>query len=125
MAIFAGIFGVIGRYTGRVLTTALGWASMLLFGRVPQSRQVLLAAATFGSLIWAVLLAGVVVPTVASLLLVAVPPPSFVDPLWIRLAMLAGAVVLPIAIGSAIRMVPDPVALTTVRVAFSDSLLGY
>ena len=42
MAILAGIFGVIGRYAGRVLTTALGWASMLLFGRVPQSRQVLL-----------------------------------------------------------------------------------
>ena len=125
MAILAGIFGVIGRYTGRVLTTALGWASMLLFGRVPQSRQVLLAAATFGSLIWAVLLAGVVVPTVASLLLVAVPPPSFVDPLWIRLAMLAGAVVLPIAIGIAIRMIPGPEDRATGRAAVTDILRGY
>jgi len=125
MAILAGIFGVIGRYAGRVLTTALGWASMLLFGRVPQSRQVLLAAATFGSLIWAVLLAGVVLPTVASLLLVAVPPPSFVDPLWIRVAMLAGAVVLPIAIGIAMRMIPEPEDRATGRAAVTDILRGY
>ncbi|HEY3072623.1 MAG TPA: hypothetical protein VGJ46_07370 [Candidatus Limnocylindrales bacterium] len=125
MAILAGIFGVIGRYAGRVLTTALGWASMLLFGRVPQSRQVLLAAATFGSLIWAVLLAGVVLPTVASLLLVAVPPPSFVDPLWIRVAMLAGAVVLPIAIGIAMRMIPEPEDRARGRAAVTDILRGY
>src|SRR2546430_15612825 len=97
MAILAGIFGVIGRYTGRVLTTALGWASMLLFGRVPQSRQVLLAAATFGSLIWAVLLAGVVVPTVASLLLVAGPPPPFRGSPPVPPPLAAGAGLLPVA----------------------------
>ena len=66
MAILATLFGLVGRYTGRLLTTTLGWASTLLFGRVPQNKQVLLAGATFGSLVWAVLLAGVVLPTVAS-----------------------------------------------------------
>ena len=55
MAFLAGIFGVIGRFAGKLLTTTLGWASSLLFGRVPQSRQVVLALITFGSVVWAAL----------------------------------------------------------------------
>ena len=35
MAFLAGVFGFIGRFAGKVLTTTLGWASTLLFGRVP------------------------------------------------------------------------------------------
>ncbi len=50
MAIFAGVFALIGRQAGRFLTAALGWASTLLFGRVPQSRQVILAIMTLGSI---------------------------------------------------------------------------
>ena len=46
MAIFASIFALVGRFVGRVLTTTLGWASVLLFGRVPQDRQVWLAVLT-------------------------------------------------------------------------------
>lgn len=48
MAIFATIFGVIGRFAGKLLTAALGWASTLLFGRVPQDKQILLVLMTFG-----------------------------------------------------------------------------
>jgi hypothetical protein len=125
MAILATLFGLVGRYTGRLLTTTLGWASTLLFGRVPQNKQVLLAGATFGSLVWAVLLAGVVLPTVASILLVAVPLPDFVDPLWVRLAMLAGAIVLPLAIGFVIRLIPDAAERPTGRAAIADILRGY
>jgi len=125
MAILATLFGLVGRYTGRLLTTTLGWASTLLFGRVPQNKQVLLAGATFGSLVWAVLLAGVVLPTVASILLVAVPLPDFVDPLWVRLAMLAGAIVLPLAVGFVIRLIPDAAERPTGRAAIADILRGY
>ena len=39
MTLIAGIFGVIGRFAGKLLTTTLGWASVLLFGRVPGSRN--------------------------------------------------------------------------------------
>ena len=38
-----------GRFAGRLLTTTLGWASSLLFGRVPQSRQIVLAGGVYGS----------------------------------------------------------------------------
>ena len=73
MTIIAGIFGVIGRFAGKLLTTTLGWASVLLFGRVPGSRQIVLAIITFGSVVWAALVIGVVLPYVGTFLLAAVP----------------------------------------------------
>ena len=39
MAILAPLFAFIGRYVGKLLNMAFGWASTLLFGRVPQSKQ--------------------------------------------------------------------------------------
>ena len=56
MAILATLFGVIGRFAGKLLTMSLGWASVLLFGRVPRDKQIFLAAITFGSVIWIVLI---------------------------------------------------------------------
>ena len=68
----------------RARTAPLAWlglvfaAVVLLFGRVPQDRQVWLAVLTFGSLAWVALAAGVLLPDVGTLLLAAVPrpPPS-------------------------------------------------
>ena len=57
VAILATIFGAIGQQAGRILTTVLGWASTLLFGRVPQNRQLLLALVTLGSLVWVAMVA--------------------------------------------------------------------
>lgn len=59
MAIVAGLSGVAGRFVGRVLTTTLGWASTLLFGRVSAAHQRILAAMTFGSVVWMAVLVGV------------------------------------------------------------------
>jgi len=38
MVLFASLFALLDRFVGRVLTTTLGWASVLLFGRIPQDR---------------------------------------------------------------------------------------
>ena len=108
MAILATVFGMLGRFAGRILTVTLGWAGVLLFGRVRKDRQVLLAAITFGSVVWVVLLVGVIVPDVGTLLLAFVPVPDFVDPLWVRVAMLIGAVVLPLVVGLAILLILEP-----------------
>ena len=108
MAILATVFGMLGRFAGRILTITLGWAGMLLFGQVRKDRQVLLAAITFGSVVWVVLLVGVIVPDVGTLLLAFVPVPDFVDPLWVRIAMLAAALVLPLVVGGAILLMLDP-----------------
>ena len=39
MAILASIFGVLGRFVGKLLNAVLGWATVLLFGKVPDSKQ--------------------------------------------------------------------------------------
>jgi hypothetical protein len=100
MAILAALVAFGSKYAGKVLTTALGWASTLLFGRVPASRQMALAAITFGSVIWMVLVAGVVYPDLGTFLLLFVPSQNLVPESVIRLAMLIGALIAPAVIGA-------------------------
>jgi hypothetical protein len=95
-AIVAAIF----RSAGRLLNTAFGWATVMLFGRVPQSRQIYLSLISFGSVAWLVALVGIAFPTVGTFLLSFVPLPSWVDRTWVRLAMVAGAIVIPPIVGA-------------------------
>jgi hypothetical protein len=108
VAIFASLFALVGRFVGRVLTTTLGWASVLLFGRVPQDRQVWLAVLTFGSLAWVALVVGVLVPDVGAILLAAFPLPDWVPEDVVRLGMLAGALLLPAVLGAVTLLLQDP-----------------
>jgi hypothetical protein len=100
MAFLAALVAFGSRFASKVLTTTLGWASTLLFGRVPGSRQILLLAITFGSVIWIVMLIGVIVPDVGAFLLLLIPSQSFVPESTIRLLMLVGVVVVPGAVGA-------------------------
>jgi hypothetical protein len=100
MAFLAALVAFGSKYAGKVLTTALGWASTLLFGRVPASRQIALAGITFGSVIWMVLLAGVALPNLGTFLLLFVPSQGLVPDWVVRLAMLIGALVAPAIIGA-------------------------
>jgi hypothetical protein len=108
MALLASLFAVVGRFVGRILTTTLGWASVLLFGRVPQDRQVWLAVLTFGSIIWVAAVAGIVLPDVGTVLLTAFPRPDWIPEGWVRLAMLAAALVLPAVLGAVTLLLFDP-----------------
>jgi hypothetical protein len=99
MPILAAFFALISRFVGRLLNMAFGWASVMLFGRVPQSKQVLLAAVALGAIAWAVAVVGVVVPPVGAMLLAGVPAPDWVDESWLRLAMLGLALFLPLLVG--------------------------
>ena len=101
MALIAALFTAIGRVFGRVANMALGWATVLLFGQIPQSKQTLLAFVTLGSLAWVAAIIGVLVPDAGTLLLAAVPRPEFIREDWVRLAMLAVAIVLPLLVGAA------------------------
>ena len=99
MAILAALLTFGSRFAGKILTTALGWAATLLFGRVPADRQILLLGITFGSVIWLVLVVGIAVPEVGAFLLVLVPAQDFIPEQVIRLAMLAGAAIVPAIVG--------------------------
>jgi hypothetical protein len=99
MAIFASLFAAAGRFLGRALTTLTGWASILLFGQVPESKQLLLSGVTFGSLIWVATVVGVLVPDFGTILVGLVPRPGFIPEVWVRVAMLVAALVVPLLIG--------------------------
>jgi hypothetical protein len=100
MAIIAALAALGSKFAGKVLTTALGWSSTLLFGRVPADRRPLILGITFGSVLWMVLLVGVLVPAVGTMLLLFIPPQGFVPEIVIRLLMLAAAIILPGVVGA-------------------------
>ncbi len=108
MAILAALFAFGSRFVGKILMTALGWASTLLFGRVPAKRQYLLLGITFGSVIWIVLLAGVLFPDVGTFLLLFIPDQDIVPEGVIRLIMLIGALVVPGVIGALTLTLSNP-----------------
>lgn len=108
MALIASLFALLGRFVGRVLTTTLGWASVLLFGRIPQDRQVWLAVLTFGSLAWVAAVAGILVPDVGAVLLTALPRPDWIPEDLVRLAMLVTAILLPAILGGVTLLLFDP-----------------
>ena len=125
MAVLAGLLGFIGRFAGKVLTTTLGWASTLLFGRVPADRQILLALITFGSVVWAALAIGVVLPYVGAFLVAAVPAPGIISEDWLRLAMLIGALAVPAVVGVASIFVVEPASRPKGFGLIAQVLRGY
>src|SRR5918995_486155 len=80
MALFASVFALLGRFVGRVLTTTLGWVALVV---------------------------GVLVPDVGAVLLAAVPLPDWVPEDLVRLAMLAGALILPAVLGGVTLLLQD------------------
>ena len=108
MAIFTALIGVIGRKVGQLLNTIFGWATIMLFGKVPQSRQIFLSIISFGSVAWIVVVLGIIFPSVGTFLLAFAPIPSWVDKNWVRLAMLAGALLIPLIVGTASLFILDP-----------------
>ncbi|MEA2661266.1 MAG: hypothetical protein QOH08_838 [Chloroflexota bacterium] len=92
------VFAFIGRQLGRILSLAFSWATMALFGRVPEDRQLFLSLMAAASLVWPVMLAGIAVPSIATFLLAFVTIPEWADP-WVRPVMLGLAILLPLAVG--------------------------
>jgi hypothetical protein len=99
MALITGLAGVLGRFAGRLVNSTLGWATILLFGKVAASRQTLLLLIVLASLGWVAAVVGVIFPDVGTMLIAFVPTPDFIDEGWVRLAMLIAALVLPLVIG--------------------------
>jgi len=119
MTIVVSVFGFAGRIAGDLLTTALGWASSLLFGRVPRSHQVFLVLMMAWSFTWVIVVLGLLLPSIAAFMLSATPHPPFVDHAWLGFALLVAVVVLPLGVGLAGYLVPAqgerPAGLAIVR----------
>ncbi|HEX2469841.1 MAG TPA: hypothetical protein VHK05_04570 [Candidatus Limnocylindrales bacterium] len=101
MAIIGSAFAMIGRFAGRLLNSALGWATLLLFGKVEGRKQTVLQVIALGSLLWMLTVVGILLPDIGTFMLAFVPVPDGVDDGWVRLAMLAAALAIPLLIGAA------------------------
>ena len=108
MAIIGSVFAMAGRFAGRLLNSVLGWATLLLFGKVEGRKQTVLLVIALGSLAWVLTLIGILLPEIGAFLLAFVPIPEAVDDTWVRLGMLALALIIPLLIGAAAIYVAEP-----------------
>jgi hypothetical protein len=108
MAIVGSVFAMLGRFAGRLLNSALGWATILLFGKVEGRKQTVLLIIALGSLVWVLTIVGVVFPDIGTFMLAFVPVPDFIDEGVVRLAMLGAALLIPVLIGAAAIFVAEP-----------------
>jgi hypothetical protein len=108
MAILQALLAALTRSAGRLLNTALGWATVMIFGKVPEDRQIYLSVLAFGSVLWIVVVLGIAFPSLGTFLLSFVPLPDWVGKGVVRLAMLAAAVVLPLVVGWVSLLLKDP-----------------
>ena len=125
MTTLISLIGIVGRMAGSVLNSSLGWASSLLFGRVPRSHQVFVTAILGLSLVWALLILAVLLPGLGSFLRSIVPLPSFVTTGVIHTIVLVALVALPAGVGVAAYLVPAEGERPTGLAAIGQVLRGY
>lgn len=125
MAILGSVFAIFGRLAGKLLNSALGWATILLFGKVEGRRQILLLVIALGSLVWVLTLVGIALPEVGAFLLAFVPIPDFVDDNLVRLIMLGLALLVPLLVGVAALFVAEPGARPEGAAILKAVLRGY
>jgi hypothetical protein len=118
------VFAFIGRQLGRVLTLAFNWATVLLFGRVPQNRQLYLSGMALTALLWPIVLAGIAFPSLATFLLGFFTVPDWFKP-WVRLIMLVLAILLPLVNGALSARLPDEDKRPKGRALLTTILRGY
>jgi hypothetical protein len=103
---FVSVIGIVGRAIGSVLTSSLGWASSLLYGRVPADHRRYLDVIMFSSLLWGLLVVIALIPGVGSFLLTSTPFVGSIGLAVLRTAIVAGLVLLPAVVGLAGCLVP-------------------
>ena len=106
MTLMLSVIGILGRIFGSILDTALGWASSLLFGRVPQSNRIFVLLMMGGALLWMALLVGAAATQIPDTVLDLAPHPSLITKAMVHTAILVGIVVVPLGVGLAALLVP-------------------
>jgi hypothetical protein len=124
MILISGTFTLLSRLVGSIAGTTLGWAVILLFGRVPHARQRLLSFIALASIGWLVAVAALLLPAVWRLIVSAVPRVGFGSDV-IGWAILAAAVLLPAAVGAATTQLSAEDDPTRPVVRVGQVLRGY
>lgn len=108
MALIQAAIALIVRYTGRIINTAISWATVLLFGKVPHKRQIYLSIMSFLSIFWLIFVIGIASPSTGTFLLAFMRVPQWMDKNIVRLIMLTSAALFPLIIGVLSILVIDP-----------------
>lgn len=125
MTVLISLAGILGRMVGNVLGSTLGWASSLLFGRVPRSHQVLVNLMLAGSLLWVLLVVAVLIPSLGSFFRSSTPGVAAVDVSFLRVVVLVVIAALPAGIGLAAYLAPSPTERAQGLAAIGQVLRGY
>ena len=92
------LFAFITRQIGRLVQLAFNWATLVLFGQVAKDKQLFLSLMAVLALVWPIAAIGVLLPSVSTFLLGLVTVPEWAN-LWVRIAMLALALLSPLGVG--------------------------
>ena len=92
----------------QVVKIAVGWSTVMLFGKVPRTREPYLFVMSVGSICWIVAAVSVAIPPVGAFLLSFLPLPERLDSLIAWYIMLSLAVAIPPLVAVAILRALDP-----------------
>jgi hypothetical protein len=92
----------------QVVQLAVGWSTVMLFGKVPRTREPHLFVMSVGSICWIVAAVSVVIPPVGAFLLSFLPLPEQLDSLIAWYIMLSLLVAIPPMVAVAILRALDP-----------------
>jgi Putative Actinobacterial Holin-X, holin superfamily III len=102
VAILQALISLISRSLGKILNAVFGWAVLALFGKTSPRQKTALSLLVALAAAWPLLLAGIVVPRIATAVLAFVPP-SAQGPSWImRTVWSVLALAVPMAVGLAV-----------------------
>ena len=76
MAVIQLLIAALARSAGRLLNTAFGWATVMVFGKVRADRQIYLSVLGFGSVLWILAVVGIAFPSAGTFLLSFVRSPT-------------------------------------------------
>jgi hypothetical protein len=107
MVFVTGTITLLSKLVGGVASSTLGWATQLLFGRVPQAKKKLLDAMALAAVGWLLCVIALASPTFEHLVVSSVPRPGFVDLTLIGFVLLLGAIALPACVGAATLLLAD------------------
>ena len=99
MALLQLVLTLVTRWAGRILNTVFSWATEMVFGKVPESRQLYISLIVFASVAWMIFVLGIFFPGIATFLLAFVPLTDWVTEQRVRIGMMIAAVILPLLIG--------------------------
>ena len=114
MAILQALITYLGRSAGKALNAIFGWAVLALFGTVSPKEQTLLSIVVAAAAVWPILLLGVIVPKIALIVIAFVPLAKSVPDMWLRIAWIVLAALVPVVVGTVIAKrgssdhIPEP-----------------